>query len=129
MESLYLNKNVAVEPLFDQWYAWTYLIPPATASRNITDRHLRIIDSYISDPDLHASAVRNPKMLGGPFIDYNGERVDEIRALREKTCTDRAPLIELSAAISELGDLLRSQAKGFSLQPLYPKVPEVLRGY
>jgi L-ascorbate metabolism protein UlaG (beta-lactamase superfamily) len=128
-ELVYLKQNVVVEPLFDQWYAWTHLIPPATASRNITERHLKIIDSYVSDPDLHASAVRDPRMLGGPFIDYGGQRVDEIKALREKTKTERASLIELSAAITGLDAMLRAEAKGFSLQPLYARVPEPLRGY
>jgi L-ascorbate metabolism protein UlaG (beta-lactamase superfamily) len=129
MEPLYLRQNVVVEPLFDQWYAWTHLIPPATASRNITERHLKIIDSYISNPELHAGAVRNPKMLGGPFIDYDGQRVPEITELRNATTTKRARLIELSRAITELTCMLRSEAKGFSLQPLYAKVPELLRGY
>jgi L-ascorbate metabolism protein UlaG (beta-lactamase superfamily) len=129
MDSRYLKQNVVVEPLFDQWYAWTHLIPPATASRNVTERHLKIIDSYISDPDLHAGAVKNPKMLGGPFIDYGGQRVAEIRALRDRTTTDRVLLMEFSAAISSLGAMLRSEARGFSLQPLYARVPEALRGY
>jgi len=80
-ELLYLKQNVQIEPLVDQWYAWSHLIPPATAARNITDRHLKIMDSYISAPQIHANAVKNPKMLGGPFIDYDGKRVDEIIAL------------------------------------------------
>ena len=67
---LYLRPNIQVEPLFDSWYAWSHLIPPATAARNITERHLKIIDSYISSPAIHAAAAKNPKMLGGPFIDY-----------------------------------------------------------
>src|SRR4051812_22054889 len=69
-EALYLRQNVQVEPLFDQWYAWAHLIAPATAARNVTDRHMKIMDSYISAPQVHAAAVKNPKMLGGPFIDY-----------------------------------------------------------
>ena len=47
-ETFYLKPNVLAEPLVDQWYAWTHLIPPATAARNITERHLKIMDSYIS---------------------------------------------------------------------------------
>jgi L-ascorbate metabolism protein UlaG (beta-lactamase superfamily) len=127
--ALYLKPNVQVEPLFDHWYAWTHLIPPATASRNITERHLKIMDSYIMAPQMHANAVKNPKMAGGPFIDYGGKRVDEIRALRDKTMTSRAYLIQLSRAIGELDAMLKANAKGFSLQPLYPKVPDLLRGY
>jgi L-ascorbate metabolism protein UlaG (beta-lactamase superfamily) len=126
---LYLRQNVQVEPLFDGWYAWSHLIPPATAARNITERHLKIMDSYISAPKLHANAVKNPKLLGGPFIDYEGKRVDEIKALRDQTKQRLSHLIELSGAIASLDEILRTQAKGFSLHPIYPQVPSILRGY
>jgi L-ascorbate metabolism protein UlaG (beta-lactamase superfamily) len=126
---LYLRPGIQVEPLFDNWYAWSYLIPPATAARNLTERHLKIMDSYINAPQVHANAVKNPKLLGGPFINYGGKRVDEIRALRDRTKRERAHLIELSAAIAALEEMLRTQAKGFSLQALYDKVPNILKGY
>lgn len=125
----YLRPNVQVEPLFGQWYVWPHLIPPATAARNVTERHLKIMDSYISAPMLHANAVKNPKMLGGPFIDYGGKRVDEIKQLRERTKEQMAHLLRLSAAISELDATLKSNAQGFSLQGMYPSIPEALRGY
>lgn len=128
-EQYYLRQNVQVEPLVDQWYAWPHLIPPATTARNITQRHFKIMDSYISGPLIHANAVKNPKMLGGPFIDYAGKRVDEIRELRDRTRRERAALIELSEAITELDSMLRSSAKGYSLHPLYEKIPSPLRGY
>src|SRR5262245_33846284 len=120
---LYLRPNVQIEPLWDRWYAWSYLIPPATAARNLTERHLKIMDSYIKAPQVHASAFKNPKLLVGPFIDYGGQRVDEIKALRDQSKRQRAALIELSAAIAALDDLLRTQARGFSLKPLYDLMP------
>jgi L-ascorbate metabolism protein UlaG (beta-lactamase superfamily) len=126
---LYLRPNIQVEPLFDYWYAWSHLIPPATAARNMTERHFKIMDSYINAPQVHANAVKNPKLLGGPFMDFGGKRVDEIRSLREQTKRMRPHLIELSEAISTLDDTLRTQAKGFSLQPLYQMVPDILKGY
>jgi L-ascorbate metabolism protein UlaG (beta-lactamase superfamily) len=128
-EPLYLKPNIQVEPLFAQWYAWPHLIPPATAARNITERHLRIMESYINAPQVHASAVKNPKMLGGPFMDYAGRRAPEVQALRDATRTKRARLLQLSAALAQLDELLRSSAKGYSLAPLYAQVPEILRGY
>ncbi|MFL6313369.1 MAG: MBL fold metallo-hydrolase [Terriglobales bacterium] len=128
-EKLYLRQNVQVEPLIDQWYAWPHLIPPATAARNITERHLKIMDSYINAPQIHANAVKNPRMMGGPFIDYGGKRVDEIRALRDRINKERADLIELSAALAALDAMLRENARGYGLQALYAKVPEILRGY
>lgn len=125
----YLRQNIQAEPLIDRWYAWAHLIPPATAARNITDRHLKIMDSYIVAPQVHANTIKNPKMAGGPFIDYKGGRVNEIRALRDRIKKDRAHLIELSMALATLDAMLRENAKGFTLESLYPKVPEILRGY
>jgi L-ascorbate metabolism protein UlaG (beta-lactamase superfamily) len=128
-KQFYLKPNVQVEPLVDHWYAWPHLIPPATAARNITERHLKLMDSYISAPQIHVNAVKNPKMSGGPFIDHGGKRVDEIRALRDYIKKERGHLLELSAAIASLDAMLRESARGYSLQPLYASVPDVLRGY
>jgi L-ascorbate metabolism protein UlaG (beta-lactamase superfamily) len=128
-ELFYLRQNIQVEPLIDHWYAWSHLIPPATAARNITERHVKIMDSYISGPQIHANAVKNPKMLGGPFIDYGGKRVNEIRALRDRIRKERAHLFELSAALQALDSMLRERATGHSLQPLYSMIPDTLRGY
>jgi L-ascorbate metabolism protein UlaG (beta-lactamase superfamily) len=128
-KTLFLRPNVQVEPLFDSWYAWSYLIPPASEARNVTERHLKIMDSYISAPDVHAAAVHNPKMLGGPFIDHPADRVPEIDALRRRTIEERRELIELSKSLAVLDGLLRTKGRGFSLQPLYAEVPPRLRGY
>ncbi len=128
-EPLYLRPNVVLEPLVDQWYAWPHLIPPATTARNISERHLRIMDSYIDSPEMHAAAVKNPKLLGGPFMDFEGDRVELVKALRENTKTERRHLLDLSQAISDLDRLLRERATGYSLEPLYEKVPEPLQGF
>ena len=126
---LYLRPNIQVEPLFDHWYAWSHLIPPATAARNLTERHFKIMDSYINAPQIHANAVKNPKLLGGPFMDFGGKRIDEVKSLRDQTKRMRPHLIELSGAIAALDEILRTHAKGFSLQPLYQMTPDVLKGY
>jgi L-ascorbate metabolism protein UlaG (beta-lactamase superfamily) len=126
---VYVRPNLAIEPLVDNWYAWSHLISPATAALNIRERHLKIMNSYIQNPQIHASAVKNPKMLGGPFIDYDGKRVDEIVALRDNTMSHCADQLELCEAITQLNQLLAKEGKGYSLTPLYAKVPEPLRGY
>jgi L-ascorbate metabolism protein UlaG (beta-lactamase superfamily) len=128
-EMLFLRPNVQVSPLFVNWYAWPYLIPPASAARNITERHFPIMKDYIGNPALHAEAVKNPRMSGGPFVDYGGKRVDEIASLLADTEARFPHLLALSTAISVLDSLLRQEAKGGSLQPLYSKVPDALRGY
>jgi len=125
----YLKPNVALEALFDRWYAWSHLISPATAAMNVKDRHLKIMDSYVQNPKIHAAAVKKPEMLGGPFIDYDGKRVDEIKKLADEIRSKRAHLLRLADAINELNSLLQEHAKGYSLKPLYEKVPEILKGY
>jgi len=87
------------------------------------------MESYVKAPMVHANAVKNPKMAGGPFIDYGGKRADEIKSLLENTKSKRQPLMELSKALGDLDALLKTKATGFSLQPLYASVPEPLRGY
>jgi L-ascorbate metabolism protein UlaG (beta-lactamase superfamily) len=126
---MYLRHDVQIEPLIDRWYAWPYLIPPATAARTMTERHFEIMDSYISAPQIHARAIKNPNLVGGPFIDYDGKRVDEIRALRDETKRIRSHMVELSTALSDLDRMLKTNARGFSLAPLYEKIPRILRGY
>jgi L-ascorbate metabolism protein UlaG (beta-lactamase superfamily) len=87
------------------------------------------MESYISAPLVHANAVKNPKMLGGPFMDYGGQRVGEVIVLRERIKTERRDLIKLSTAFDQLDNLLASSAKGHSLGDLYERVPEILKGY
>ena len=125
----YLKPNVALEALADRWYAWSHIISPGTAAMNIRERHLKIMNSYVKNPKIHAAAITKPEMRGGPFIDYGGGRVEEIKLLTDTIIEKRAKLLDLANAINELNNLLLSQAKGHSLDPLYAKVPEILKGY
>jgi L-ascorbate metabolism protein UlaG (beta-lactamase superfamily) len=115
--------------LYDQWYAWSYLISPATAAMYIANSHLKKMQSFVSAPQMHVAALKNPAMLGGPFIDHDPSRVDEIRMLVERTTREHAHMLKFAAAVEELDKLLAAEAVGFSLEPLYQKVPEVLKGY
>ncbi len=126
---VYLKPNVVIEPLIERWYAWTHLISPSTASMNVTKRHIEIMNSYIESPILHSEAVKNPKMLGGPFMDYKEDRSEDIKKLIESTFINQRELISLSLAIRKLVLLLNKEAKGQSLEDLYDKVPDILKGY
>lgn len=128
-KKVYLKQNIQVEPLVNQWYAWIHLIPPATAALNITGRYLNIMRSYINSPAMHAAAVKNPDMRGGPFIDLDGKKVDEVRSLIGKTQENNKEAIEFSNAVKELNTMLKSKAKGATLEPLYESVPDILKGY
>ncbi|MCC9018876.1 MULTISPECIES: MBL fold metallo-hydrolase [Flavobacterium] len=125
---VYIKRNLAIEPLVDNWYAWPHLISPATAAMNIKDRHLKIMSSYVQNPMIHAAAVKTPKMLGGPFIDYDGKRVDEIKGLIDNTKEQCADLLAFREDVFALNDMLKKEAKGYALTELYNKVPESLQG-
>lgn len=125
----YLKPNLVIEPLFDRWYAWSHLISPATASMNVANRHLKILNSYIQAPGIHAAAVKNPKMRGGPFMDFNGGRVEEVRMLRDQTLEKQVHALEFAKSVVDLDKMLKASATGYSLEPLYEKVPEILKGY
>ena len=124
----YLKLNVALEALIDRWYAWSHLVSPATAAMNIKERHLKIMQSYIKSPKTHAAAVKRPEMLGGPFIDYEGGRVNEIKDLYDDTLDKRQNMLELYESIHELNTMLQKNAIGYTLDPLYKDVPESLQG-
>ena len=128
-KQVYLKPNVVFEPLVDKWYAWSHLISPATAAMNIVARHLTIIESYLLNPAIHAQAVLNPKMKGGPFMDFGGGRVEEVKALEKESYQKQEKVIQFAKAIKELDKLLLNEAKGYGLEDLYQKVPEILKGY
>ena len=126
---VYLKQNTLIEPLFNQWYAWSHLIPPATAAMYMLNSHLKIMQSFIANPQVHISALKNPAMQSGPFMQYGVNDVDDIKALFEKTKSEQSLLFELGNAIRELDKVLSTEADGHSLEPLYQKVPDVLQGY
>jgi L-ascorbate metabolism protein UlaG (beta-lactamase superfamily) len=128
-KKVYLKPNVVFEPLVDRWYAWSHLIAPATAAMNITGRHMTIMESYLMAPNIHAEAVLNPKMRGGPFMDLGGGRVNEVQELVQNTLQNRAPMLEFAKAVKELDKMLLNEAKGFGLEALYEKVPPILKGF
>lgn len=125
----YLRPNIMAEPLVDCWYAWTHLIPPATAARNFTERYLKIMESYLECPEAHDAAVKDPAMLGGPYMEFDRNRESDVKALKDRTLRERKDLIELSQAIDNLDAMLRAKAKGYSLEGLYAEIPACLQGF
>jgi L-ascorbate metabolism protein UlaG (beta-lactamase superfamily) len=127
---VYLKPNAVAEPLLNNWYAWAYLISPVTAAMFISNFHLKIMQSFVSAPQLHVNALKNPEMIGGPYINYPVERVNDIRVLLQQTMHEQSLLLELAKAVAALEKMLAGEeANGYSLEPLYPKVPAPLRGY
>ena len=128
-KSYYLRPDVMLEPLVNQWYAWPHLISPTTAAMHVVNGHIRMMRSFISSPDIHAAAVNNPALRGGPFVDLPRSSVGEVKALLDKTLREQVHLIEFAEGVKALNETLSSEATGQTLEPLYEKVPNALRGY
>lgn len=128
MNHYYLKPSIKCEPLIWQWYAWPHLISPLPAACNIVERHLKIMKSYVQNPQIHAQAIKDPKLLGGPFLDLDGEKVDEIKELIDKTEKDCKNLIIFHDAFKEMDRTLQVEAQGDSLEAHYDRIPEPLKG-
>jgi hypothetical protein len=126
---VYLKHNIVAEPLFNQWHAWSYLIPPTPAAMFIANSHLKVMRSFVSAPEVHVSALKNPAMLGGAFINHPASKAPEIKELMHRTADECAPMLELADAIKNLDTMVQAQGTGTSLEPLYRDVPAPLRGY
>ncbi len=125
---LFLKQNVALEPLYNRWYAWWYLVSPATAPLFVANLHVKLMQSFVATPAIHVAALKNPELMGGPYINYGVERVAEVKELLEWTQREQAGSLRFAQAVAELDKLLVS-CTGFSLEETYKKVPDLLRGY
>ena len=128
-QRFFLKPNLVIEPLFMRWYAWSHLISPGTSAMNIVKRHMEIMNSYVDSPQQHMDAVKDPKMLGGPFMDYGVDRTEEVKVLLTETLEKQSKMVQLAFAFRKLDKLLKSHPKGYALEELYDKVPPILRGY
>nr|WP_062330535.1 MBL fold metallo-hydrolase [Herbidospora sakaeratensis] len=127
-EDLYVRPNVRIQGLVDRFAAWLHTLAPVAGAMNLANLQLPMLDSYLQQPDVHAAAVANPKMKGGFFVNVDRARLAEVRALTEEIrSANRAPLA-LAEAVKSAEAMIRAQATGYDLTPLYAQLPPELRG-
>jgi L-ascorbate metabolism protein UlaG (beta-lactamase superfamily) len=127
-EPVFLRSNAIIEPLVDRFYAWMHIVAPAQASMNLARVQVPLLESYIQSPQVHIAAGANPALRGGYFVDVDESHSMEIAALLDTIKRDRAEMLAFADAIAEADDLLRQNATGFDLTPLYAKLPPALNG-
>ena len=128
MEKAILRGNVVVEPLVAGWHAWSHLVSPACAALNFV-HHIKLMQSFLEAPELHAMANKDPKLKGGPFIDLPESSLDEVKSIIARTLSQQAHQLQIAEDIREIYNLLMREADGFSLEQLYDKIPVSMRGY
>ena len=116
-KNVFVKPNLVVEPLVDKWYASSYLISPVTASLFFANHYLKMLQSFVSAPQVHIKALQERKMLGGPFIDYPAARVKEIRSLIDKTIAAHPETLRFAKGVRELNQLLAEKADGHTVEP------------
>lgn len=111
-DHLYVAEDVRAEPVVNGFRAWLHLIAPHTYSRNLVVKHLPNLRRRIAEAELCGDS----------------STVVELRHLVARIEDERPELVELGQALADLDRLLLDEADGFSLDRLYSRVPEVLRG-
>jgi L-ascorbate metabolism protein UlaG (beta-lactamase superfamily) len=128
-DSYRLADSTAIEPLINNWVAWSDTVSPVPYSMHLLHYQVKTLNSYLSNPEVHAKASRNPKFIGGPFVDIPPERAGEVRELLAATERTQRENIQFATALTEFHNFLTKEAKGQSLEPYYEKKPDALDGY
>lgn len=121
--------STVIEPLVNNWPAWSYLISPAPASLHLANFQIETMRSYLNDPETHVKACKNPDLIGGPFINIPPDRAPEVDQLLSDTQRKQKHNLEFARALIDFHNMLNNEAKGESLESYYRKLPTRLRGY
>lgn len=124
----YLSSSTVVQPLIHRWYAIPYVVAPHTGALNLTKRFLPAIRNYLTAPEMHASALNEPSMFGGPFIDAGEAGPEGVEVLLEQTLKEGLPRIQLAEDIDTARAMLADHGNGRALGSLYERLPDSLRG-
>lgn len=126
----FLREDVYVDPMINNWYAWPNLLSPATYAMYLTKTHKRLMKSFIKDHQLHILANQDPDLAGGgEFVDCSESQVADVRQLLDRIDGECDIYVQLADAIKNLDALVRAHKSGESMEPLYAKVPDLLKGY
>jgi L-ascorbate metabolism protein UlaG (beta-lactamase superfamily) len=129
MKKYYLKQNIQIEPLINQWYVAPMQISPATGSMIMLNYQIKIMCSYLESPRSHELASKHRSMIGGPIINLETRKTEEIKKLLDNTKYNCGKQIELATAIGSLNSLLKENVHGYTLTDIYALLPKILRGY
>lgn len=124
-----LADHTAAEALVDRWVAWPHVFSPVPYCLHMANYQTKTLASYLQNPAIHVKSSRNPKLLGGPFVDIPEERAAEVRGLLENLERDRRADLVLARTLVSFQNHLAEEAKGQGLNPYYETLPDALGGY
>jgi len=124
-----LADHAAAEALVDGWVAWPHVFSPVPYSLHMANYQAKTLASYLQNPEIHVKSSRDPKLLGGPFVDIPTHRAAEVRALLNQLEQEHAAQLELARVLTEFQNTLVAEAKGQGINAFYQQIPEPLGGY
>lgn len=125
----HLAAEAVIEPLVNRWIAWPHVFAPVPHSLHLQNYQLKTLQSYLNNPGMHTKSCRNPRLIGGPFVDIPEGRADQVRDFLRQ-CEDNCHEEKAFAqALTAFQNRLVDEAKGQSLEPYYEQIPAPLRGY
>ncbi len=126
-----LDPQVIVEPLVRRFPVWLHTFSPATAALHLARYQMPALRSYLKAPDVHVRSARSPKLRGGPFVDVDSERRDEVADLTRSIEVDDAEVLGLAEDITAAYRQLAADAPadGSSLDGLAAALPPRLRPF
>ena len=129
LKMVYLKSNIQVDPLNNNWYITMPMLAPVQYAMLLLNHQIKIMNSYIANPELHYKASQTRKLIGGPIMNYKENRVGDIKKLLDSIVTKQAKVIDFAQSVIELDNMLKNSSNGMSLESFYERVPELLRGY
>lgn len=126
-EQVYLKNATKLEPLSARWYTWSHLVSPVQHALNMAFRHVPSFQSFVSNAAIHEAASRNPKMLGGSFMELASSNVADVSQLMTETRERYTHMLRFAEDLVELDKSLQAES-GFSLDHVYEKLTPALAG-
>lgn len=128
-ESRYsLAESACVEPLVGRWIAWPHVMAPITHGLHLSHYQLPALKSYLENPAIHEASCKNPKLMGGAFVNIPRWRAGEVETLAADSEARFSECMEFARALTEFHNMLVAEAKGDSLESYYEKLPRSLCG-
>jgi L-ascorbate metabolism protein UlaG (beta-lactamase superfamily) len=123
-----ISESTCFRSTVNKWPAWSTLISPGVASLHLTNYQIKVLESYLENPEAHVLASQNPELAGGPFVNLSTDRTDDIRTLLFETKKKQAKKIEFAESLKSFANRLATEANGNPLEAYYSEMPPPLRG-
>jgi Diiron non-heme beta-hydroxylase N-terminal domain len=76
--------SACIEALVGRFPAWPHVVAPVPYSLHLANYQMKVLESYLANPDLHEKACANPKLLGSAFVRVSASSSSQVQALFNK---------------------------------------------